>query len=152
MEIIIDINSQKLKFNDEGIYKEYNVSTAKKGIGQKKNSFQTPIGKHFIIEKSGYNAPINTYYINRVAKGLIKENNEQDFIVARVLRLAGKIDGLNLNYDCDTYKRMIYIHASHPESDLTNPSSLGCIRMYAKDICELFDLVKIGCEVNIYEK
>ena len=153
MHIVINIDSQTLSFHSNDFTKQYAISTSKNGIGQEFSSFKTPIGEHFIIEKSGENAPNNAYFKNRVPVGLINNNyKNEDYIVARVLRLSGCVNGLNLNSDCDSYKRMIYIHASHPLANLTKPSSLGCIRMYAKDICELFELVTIGCKVFIYEK
>ena len=152
VEILINKQSLLL-FKEDCLFASYPISTAKNGVGQKNNSYQTPLGKHYIIEKSGENAPVNSFFKNRVVCGLVSKFSaiDKDWIVGRVLRLSGVEPGFNLGGDCDSYDRMIYIHASHPLVSLDEPLSKGCIRMLSQDIVELYDLVSIGSRVDIYE-
>ena len=47
--IYVDINKQKLFLLDNRVtIKKYNISTSKRGVGNKSNSLQTPIGLHKI--------------------------------------------------------------------------------------------------------
>ena len=48
-------------------------------------------------------------------------------------------------------QRYIYIHGTNEESLLGTPSSHGCVRMANEDIIELFDLAKVGDQVEIEE-
>lgn len=152
ISINISINKQSLiLLNSNSVLKKFDISSAKNGIGQNYNSYKTPIGKHIIIEKSGENAPINTSFKNRVAQEIFNNQDiSKDWILTRILRLAGLETGLNLGGTVDTYKRMIYLHGTPNLINLNQPSSHGCIRMRNTDIIKLYDLVPIKTLVNIY--
>ena len=57
MHIKISISKQQLfLFDGENIVRKYSVSTAKNGVGERKNSECTPRGEHIIAEKIGHGA------------------------------------------------------------------------------------------------
>ena len=66
MHIKVSIFQQQLILLDEDrVVREYFVSTAKNGVGEKKNSECTPQGKHIITEKIGYGARENSVFVGR---------------------------------------------------------------------------------------
>ena len=150
---------QKVKqlMNDQ-VIKSYQISTALKGIGQNKNSFQTPIGTHYIRAKIGKDLPALSIFEARRPTGRIwnKEDAEShpnhDWILSRILWLSGKELGVNRLGTIDTMQRYIYIHGTPDESQLGKPLSHGCIRMSNNDVIELFNLIPIGTIVNINEE
>ena len=150
---------QKVKqlMNDQ-VIKSYQISTALKGIGQNKNSFQTPIGTHYIRAKIGKGLPALSIFEARRPTGRIwnKEDAEShpnhDWILSRILWLSGKELGVNRLGTIDTMQRYIYIHGTPDESQLGKPLSHGCIRMSNNDVIELFNLIPIGTIVNINEE
>ena len=47
--INVSIKKQNLSFFDKGILMQrFSISTAKRGVGQQKDSFKTPLGKHIV--------------------------------------------------------------------------------------------------------
>ena len=150
---------QKVKqlMNDQ-VIKSYQISTALKGVGQNKNSFQTPIGTHYIRAKIGEGLPALSIFEARRPTGRIwnKEDAEShpnhDWILSRILWLSGKKYGVNRLGTVDTMQRYIYIHGTHDESGLGKPLSHGCIRMSNDNVIELFDLVSAGTIVHINEE
>ena len=67
MHIKVSIFQQQLILLDEDrAVREFFVSTAKNGAGEKKNSECTPQGKHIITEKIGYGARENSVFVGRV--------------------------------------------------------------------------------------
>ena len=140
------------------VIKSYSVSTALKGIGQNKNSFQTPIGLHYIRAKIGKGLPALSIFEGRRPTGEIwsKDNAalapKDDWILSRIMWLSGKEFGINRLGNSDTMQRYIYIHGTHDESNLGKPLSHGCIRMSNDDVIELFDLVSVGTIVHINEE
>ena len=147
---------QKVKqLKNHQVNKSYPVSTALKGIGQNKNSFQTPIGTHYIRAKIGKDLPALSIFEARRPTGRIwnKEDAEshpnQDWVLSRILWLSGKELGVNRLGSLDTMQRFIYIHGTPDESQLGEPFSHGCIRMSNDDVIELFDLVSAGTIVLI---
>jgi len=142
----------------EQVIKSYPISTALKGIGQNKNSFQTPIGTHYIRAKIGKDLPALSIFEARRPTGRIwnKEDAEShpnhDWILSRILWLSGKELGVNRLGTIDTMQRYIYIHGTPDESQLGKPLSHGCIRMSNNDVIELFNLIPIGTIVNINEE
>ena len=150
---------QKVKqLKNHQVNKSYPVSTALKGIGQNKNSFQTPIGTHYIRAKIGKGLPALSIFEARRPTGRIwnKEDAEShpnhDWILSRILWLSGKELGVNRLGTIDTMQRYIYIHGTPDESQLGKPLSHGCIRMSNNDVIELFNLIPIGTIVNINEE
>lgn len=158
--IKISIKNQRLTITDDkyNVNKSYPISTALKGIGQNKNSFQTPIGTHYIRAKIGKGLPALSIFEARRPSGRIwnKEDAESypnhDWILSRILWLSGKELGVNRLGTVDTMQRYIYIHGTHDESGLGKPLSHGCIRMSNDNVLELFDLVSAGTIVHINEE
>ena len=157
--INVSINQQQLDLiHPSGVIKSYPVSAALKGIGQNKNSFQTPIGTHYIRAKIGKDLPALSIFEARRPTGRIwnKEDAEShpnhDWILSRILWLSGKELGVNRLGTIDTMQRYIYIHGTPDESQLGKPLSHGCIRMSNNDVIELFNLIPIGTIVNINEE
>ena len=147
---------QKVKqLKNHQVNKSYSISTALKGIGQNKNSFQTPIGTHYIRAKIGKGLPPLSIFEARRPTGRTwnKEDAEshpnQDWVLSRILWLSGKELGVNRLGSVDTMQRFIYIHGTPDESQLGEPFSHGCIRMSNDDVIELFDLVSAGTIVLI---
>ena len=150
---------QKVKqLKNHQVNKSYLISTALKGIGQNKNSYQTPIGTHYIRAKIGKGLPALSIFEARRPSGRIwnKEDAESypnhDWILSRILWLSGKELGVNRLGTVDTMQRYIYIHGTHDESSLGKPLSHGCIRMSNDNVLELFDLVSAGTIVHINEE
>ena len=70
--LYVSVKAQKMYhiINNE-VIKTYIISTAEKGIGNIKNSDQTPLGLHSVKEKHGDNTPLNGRMIGRVFYGQI---------------------------------------------------------------------------------
>ena len=157
--IVVDISEQiLLVYNSENfILKSYPISTSKYGIGNKANSNKTPIGKHIIANKIGYNAPIGTIFKARINTGKIatiytdNTDKKEDLITSRILWLRGLENGTNSGKDIDSYNRFIYIHGTNEEGLIGNPASHGCVRMNNKDVIELFELIEEKTVVYIQE-
>ena len=139
------------------IVKEYLVSTAKKGVGNQKNSDMTPHGLHCIKEKYGSKTPQNGRMIGRVFYGQIAEiyydttSSKTDDITSRILWLSGIEKDINKGGSVDSYNRYIYIHGTSEEGKIGTPASHGCIRMLNNDIIELYAKIKIGTKVLILD-
>lgn len=157
MPIFINIAKQTLtlKNSTETIIMQYPISTAKKGAGEKNGSEQTPRGKHFIVERIGDKMPIFTVFKARVPtseifnESLSQQFPDRDWILSRILWLAGCEANVNLGGDVDTQSRYIYIHGTSDEKNIGTPNSHGCIRMCNNDIIDLFDRVTVGAIVII---
>jgi lipoprotein-anchoring transpeptidase ErfK/SrfK len=157
--IVLKIDVQKQKvfvFHNQSLVKVFDISTAEKGLGQIKNSFRTPVGKHIIRAKIGQDLPINSVLVKRRPTGeifnaeLYRAFPERDWILTRILWLSGQELGKNRLGNCDTMQRYIYIHGTHEEDKIGTPASKGCIRMKNQDVIELFDMVPIGTSVEIF--
>jgi hypothetical protein len=157
MRIVISIPSQELDLWDENqnIIRKYRISSARNGVGQEYGSFCTPLGKHIIRAKIGTSQPINTVFIRRRPTGEIYTPElgarypGRDWILTRILWLSGCEPGFNRMGKVDTMRRYIYIHGSPDSTEMGKPGSIGCIRMYNRDLLQLFDLVTTGTEVDI---
>jgi lipoprotein-anchoring transpeptidase ErfK/SrfK len=152
-QLIVSIADQKLYFYKKGkLIRTYRVSTSKYGIGNKNNSFKTPLGKHLISSKIGRKARLNSIFKDRRNTKKISKlgsDFDKDLITTRILRLQGLEPGKNKGEGIDTFDRGIYIHGTAEEHLIGKPASHGCIRMKNKDIAELFDLVPRGTVVDI---
>lgn len=162
--LIISVQNQRMYLiNKNKILQEFVISTAKKGIGNEINSYQTPLGAHIIFDKIGDKAPLNTVFkdrknTNKIATILKNEGeiDNEDGITTRVMPLSGlevgknhgeierEIDGVVKKILIDSQKRDIYIHGTREEGNLGMPASHGCIRMFNADVAILFSLVKSG--------
>ncbi|MDR2220415.1 MAG: L,D-transpeptidase [Methylobacillus sp.] len=157
MRIEISITEQKLRLLDEAgaVLAEYAVSTAKNGVGERKNSGCTPRGKHIIRAKIGAGEPVGSVFIGRRSTGeiwsrqLAAENPERDFILTRILWLSGCEVGVNRLGDVDTMQRYIYIHGTPDTEPVGVACSHGCVRMRNADVLELFERVAVGTPVVI---
>jgi hypothetical protein len=157
MKIVISIPLQELDLWDENhnIIRKYQISSAGNGVGQEYGSFCTPLGKHIIRAKIGTSQPINTVFIRRRPTGEIYTPElgarypGRDWILTRILWLSGCEPGFNRMGKVDTMRRYIYIHGSPDSTEMGKPGSIGCIRMYNRDLLQLFDLVTTGTEVDI---
>ena len=157
--IRISLRRQCLElFDDAGNrVRQYAVSTSKNGAGERCDSDCTPRGKHIIRAKIGAGLPLNTVFIGRRPTGEIytSELGERypgrDWILTRILWLSGCEPGFNRLRQVDTMRRFIYIHGSSDEARIGTAVSHGCIRMFNRDVVELFDRVAPGTAVDIVE-
>lgn len=157
MQIIVDISRQTLCLHagDGALLREYRVSTAVRGEGELKGSFQTPRGRHVIRAKIGAGLPEGAVLKGRRSTGeictpeLLSQETSRDWILTRILWLSGRQPGFNRLGRCDTMARYIYIHGTPDSEPMGIPRSHGCIRMHNKDLIDLFDRVTIGTDVLI---
>ena len=156
--IYVSVKEQKMYLISKNtIIKTYPVSTAEKGVGNKKNSNKTPYGLHYIKEKLGSETPINGRMVGRVFYGQIATiyndttTSITDDITSRILWLGGYEKNLNKGGNVDSYQRYIYIHGTSEEGKIGTPASHGCIRMLNKDVIELYSMTKIGTKVLILD-
>jgi hypothetical protein len=154
--IEISIPDQRLwLFAGSDCMREYPVSTARNGAGEQNGSFCTPRGQHRIRIKIGADCPEGTVFRGRRPTGEIYSpelglaHPERDWILTRILWLAGCEAGRNQGGSVDTLRRYIYIHGTPDETAIGVPGSIGCIRMRNAQLIELFDLVERGTEVLI---
>ncbi len=137
------------------LIREYPVSTARNGLGERNGSYCTPRGRHRIAEKIGAGQPLYTVFKARVPTGeiwspeLARIKPDCDWILTRILWLEGLEEGKNKGGTLDSHSRYIYIHGTDEEHLIGTPVSHGCIRMKNADMAELFDLVEEGTEVRI---
>ncbi|MGE4597005.1 MAG: L,D-transpeptidase [Methylophilaceae bacterium] len=161
MTTVIEVSIKKqiltlLKHGNE--IKSYTISTALKGVGQEKNSFKTPKGRHIIRAMIGEGLPEFSIFEERRPTGqlwtqqITKLPFNHDWILSRILWLSGCEIGINRLGNFDTMQRYIYIHGTSDEFLLGTPVSHGCIRMANQDVIELFNLVSIGTAVLINEE
>jgi hypothetical protein len=150
--VFINIKSQLLSLiKNSMISEKYPISTSRFGTGNKEGSFKTPLGIHRIIEKIGDGAPSGRIFKSRKDTGenWQKQENEENMILTRILRLEGLEPDVNKGGDVDSYKRYIYIHGTNLEDQIGMPASHGCICMKSKDIINLFEKVGEGTIVII---
>lgn len=137
--------------------KHYPIATAKRGFGQLYGSYQTPLGKHQVIAKIGTGMhPLTVFKARRPTGQLYSSimgihEKKTDWILSRILWLRGLDVGYNRLGDCDTMKRMIYIHGTPADNGLVPKSSHGCIRMLPDDMVDLFDRIEVFERVLIHE-
>jgi lipoprotein-anchoring transpeptidase ErfK/SrfK len=159
MKIEISVARQQLTlFDDEGRdLRHYAVSTSRNGCGEQQGSYCTPRGRHIVRAKIGAGQAVNTVFVRRRPTGEIytPELGERfpgrDWILTRILWLSGCEPGFNRLGEVDTMRRYIYIHGSPDTVEMSEPGSIGCIRMRNADLLELFDLVAAGTRVDITE-
>jgi lipoprotein-anchoring transpeptidase ErfK/SrfK len=146
--ILIDSAEQRLHWIDidDNQQQSYPISTASKGMGNRVDSFKTPLGVHRVRQKIGGDQPCGMIFEGRVAIGQIAgslDNRKKDEITSRILWLDGLEESVNKGGICDTFDRYIYIHGTSDEKRIGEPVSAGCIRMKNRDVIELFDAVMV---------
>ena len=156
--LFVSVKEQKMYHIVENtIVKEYFVSTAKKGVGNQKNSDMTPYGLHYIKEKHGGKTPQNGRMIGREFYGQIAtihsdtSSSKTDDITSRILWLSGMEKDINKGGNVDSYNRYIYIHGTSEEGKIGTPASHGCVRMLNTDIIDLYAKIMIGTKVLILD-
>lgn len=156
--IDIDLTQQRLQLLDgEQVLREYAVSTAANGPGERNGSLCTPRGQHVIRALIGRGAPAGTVFVGRRPTGEVYTPElgcrypGRDWILTRIIWLSGKEPGRNRFGDVDTMRRYIYIHGAYDGARMGRPGSHGCIRMDNADIIDLFDRVSAGMEVRLHE-
>ena len=124
----------------------YDVSTSKFGVGDRRGSYRTPLGKLEVAKKIGAGAPVGMKFKSRHATGEIVPADApgRDPIVTRILWLRG-LEAQNRS----AMDRGIYIHGTAAEHDIGRPVSYGCIRMRSRDVVQLFNTVGVGARVEV---
>lgn len=157
-DIVISVASQNLTCFEEGqLFKRYSVSTAKNGVGEQSNSECTPRGQHAVHQILGLEHTENSVFIAREWTGeiyteaLAEAYPERDWILTRIIWLAGLEPGVNQGGAVDTQSRFIYIHGTPDETSLEAPGSHGCIRMCNQDMIALADWATVDTSVLIEE-
>lgn len=157
--IVIDVAGQSLKlFDGERLLRQWVVSTARNGVGERQGSECTPLGAHRIRLKIGEGCEEGTVFVarrptgERYATEVARRNPGRDWILSRILWLTGTESGFNRGGDRDTLRRFIYIHGCPDSEPMGIPRSHGCVRMRNRDVIELFDRVENGCPVQIVER
>jgi lipoprotein-anchoring transpeptidase ErfK/SrfK len=146
-KMIVSARDQKMVVLKHGKkIREYPVSTSKFGLGDKKGSYRTPMGKMQVASKFGDGAAKGTVFKARQPTGeVVKPNSPgRDPIVTRILWLRG-MEGRTQN----AQPRCIYIHGTPEERTIGTPASYGCIRMRSKDVVDLFRIVGVGAEIEV---
>ena len=155
MNIEISIPQQTLTvLDDDGeLLAQYPVSTALKGAGEVKGSYQTPRGQHIVRAKIGADMPINSVFVGRRPTGEIwtpalgEQHPDRDWILTRILWLSGCEVGTNRLGNVDSMQR--YIHDTPDDQPMGAPHSHGCVRMRNEDVVALFDMVPVGTNILI---
>lgn len=154
--IEIDLTCQSLRVLDgDRELRCYAVSTARNGAGEMMDSECTPRGAHEIAEKIGAGCAADTVFVGRRPSGeiysaeLAARHPGRDWILTRILWLAGSDHGYNSGGERDSKARYIYIHGTPDSTTLGVPGSRGCIRMRNADLLELFEHVAVGTRVDI---
>jgi len=154
--LLISIAQQQLSLIKQGQIRQiYSISTAKNGVGEQMGSECTPTGWHKIRVKIGSGQPLNSVFIGRRPTGeiysaaLAKQYPQRDWILTRILWLAGIEPGKNRYGQVDSSWRYIYIHGCPDHLITGQPTSHGCIRLKNTDIITLFNQVNIGMKVLI---
>lgn len=145
--VIISVQDQQMLLVNKGKpVKTYPVSTSKFGIGNRRGSRCTPLGRMEIAKKIGGGAPSGAVFKSRKRTGEILRPNApgRDPIVSRILWLRGK-ERSNRN----TYRRFIYIHGTPEEYRIGHRASYGCIRMKSRDVIDLYRHLAVGSKVRI---
>lgn len=146
--------------NKTNIIAEFPLSTGVNGFGCVNDSHKTPIGLFKIVQKVGQNCL--PYQIidesgckyNNSTPVISKKNVGTAYVVTRKLVIDGLEKG-NIGVGCEngnrnTIYRGIYIHGTNKENSMGQQRSHGCIRMLNDDVITLFDFVKNGTYVYIY--
>ncbi|WP_199740060.1 L,D-transpeptidase [Acidovorax sp. FJL06] len=152
----IHLGRQELCLLDGGVVQaRYAVSTALHGAGERSGSGCTPRGLHRVRAKVGAGCAPGTVFVGRRPTGecyspaLAAQQPGRDWILCRILWLAGCERGVNRGGDVDTLRRFIYIHGCPDGTPMGRPASHGCVRMANADLVDLFDRVAVGTPVRI---
>lgn len=146
LEVSIDEQTLKLIEGNQCI-RQFDISTATKGMGFTQGSHRTPTGRFRISEKIGAGNASGTIFKHRIPAGQWQPGDftDGDLVLSRILRLEG-LDPENAN----SFERFIYIHATNQEHRLGHPASQGCVRLANSAMIDLFEMVEEGMELQIH--
>ncbi len=156
--IEVSLSDQRLRlWRDGRLVREYLVSTARNGAGERMGSECTPRGRHRVRACIGAGCAPGTVFVGRRPTGeiysaeLAAREPGRDWILTRILWLCGNEPGRNRFGQVDTMRRHIYIHGCPDSEPMGEPRSHGCIRMTNQDVIDLFGRVQAGTPVMIRE-
>ena len=156
LSLEVQVSIQKMFIYQDGqLIDTYSISTGKNGVGEMRNSEQTPRGLHIIRAKIGAYCAPNTVFVGRRSTGEIYTPElrvkypERDWILTRIFWLSGLEKNKNRLGNVDTMQRYIYIHGTDDENTIGTPLSHGCIRMRNQDVIDLFKKVTVGESVFV---
>jgi len=154
--LTISLTRQVLELTRSGnVERAFPVSTSRYGPGEQFGSLCTPRGMHAIRAMIGRGLPEGAVFRARRPTGeifsaeLLRAERDRDWILSRILWLAGREPGRNRFGNVDSMRRYIYIHGTPDHEPMGVPFSQGCIRMRNADVCWLFDQVSPGTPVNL---
>ena len=158
--IKVSVAQQQLtRYDERGLpLHSYRISTARNGVGEQVNSYQTPRGWHQVCERIGDDAEPDTIIYRRkvtpwkYSAQLHAEYPDKDWILTRIMWLCGSEPGKNQGGDVDSYDRAIYIHGAGGHVAFGTPTSRGCVRMRNDDVIELYNETDKGIDVLISEE
>lgn len=144
--LVVSIGEQKLYvLSGEAIEAVIPVSTSKNPPSCKAESYGTPLGLHAIADRIGEGEAAGTVFKGRVAQGHYRdfppEEQAQNLITTRILRLRGLEPEKNSGPGCDSYARYIYLHGTNHEDRIGEPFSGGCIELQNDTMIQLFEAV-----------
>lgn len=145
--VVVSVREQKLMVLRAGAkVVTYPVSTSKFGVGDNSGRMTTPLGLLQVAKKIGDNFPAGAVFHNRKWTGEVLKPNApgRDPITTRIIWLRG-LEVQNAH----ALNRCIYIHGTPEERTIGRPASYGCIRMKARDVVALFNMVPVGAFVQI---
>jgi len=144
--IISTADQQMAVFHGDSLVAKYPVSTSKYGVGDRSQSYETPLGIFTVASRIGEGAPEGAVFKDHRMTGEVVRPNApgRDAIVTRILQLRGLTNGAAHAYD-----RGIYIHGTPAESQLGRAASYGCIRMRSRDIVRVFEEAPVGTKIAI---
>ena len=122
----------------------YTVSTARAGIGAEAGSDKTPPGWHRVVKWIGGGAvPGQVFVSRRPTEEIIPYSDwnsdlSADKVLTRIMWLEGLEPGRNKGRGVDSHDRYIYLHGTNQEHLLGQPASHGCIRLFNRDVMELY--------------
>lgn len=143
--LVVSIAKQRLyEIKADGLKREYLCSTAAAGANNRANSNGTPLGWHRVRDRYGAGTRPGQVFVSRrpTAEVLTQDKwratGGGDYVLSRILHLAGLEKGVNLGGEVDSFDRCIYIHGTNQEQLLGTPASHGCIRLSNRDVMEIF--------------
>lgn len=155
--LIVSIREQELAVIEDGtIRRIFKISTSKNPPSCLADSYGTPTGLHELADFIGADQPKGMVFKGRIPTGRLfteytAEEQEQNLITTRIIRLRGLELGKNSGSGCDTYDRYVYIHGTNHENRIGEPFSGGCIEMLNAEVVELFEIATSGDLFEIIE-
>jgi len=138
------------KHEDVKVLSVYDVSTGKKGFGDKSHSLMTPIGVMRVYVKKGNDAEIGTIFSHSASNGKVIDISTSSnysgpaYMTTRLMRLKG-LEPENRN----TEFRGVNIHGTNIEGKIGIPDSHGCIRLKNEDAIKLYSQIKVNTFVHV---